>query len=63
MVATRGGACLPKKWAESPRKPRTAGRDALPRVAAEAIGRPKPVEIIEDPDFVGAILIKKAEKC
>jgi hypothetical protein len=31
--------------------------------AAEVIGRPKPVEIIEDPDFVGAFLIKKAKKC
>jgi hypothetical protein len=51
------------KWAESPRKPRTARLDTSPRVARKAIGQPKPLEIIEDPDFVGAFLIKKAKKC
>jgi len=51
------------EWAESRRKPCAAGRDASPRVAAEAIGRPKTAEIIEDPDFVETILIKKAKKC
>lgn len=63
MVATRGGARLPMKWAESPGKPSSAGLGNSHRVAGKMIGRPKVVEIIEDPDFAGAFLIEKAKKC
>jgi hypothetical protein len=51
------------KWAESPGKPSRAGLGNSHRVAGKMIGRPKVVEIIEDPDFAGAFLIEKAKKC